>query len=259
MTPNSKAASSKTPHQATINGNERSLDETQAIFLPVSTGFPLADNDRPSWRGWIHTGVLPVVIACGVLLIVFADGAAGKVAASIFFASSFLLFGNSALYHRFNWKPKVKLALKRIDHANIVLLIAGSYTPMTMLALPFEKGLPLLIIVWSTALLGMGFRVLWVHAPRWLYVPIYIAMGASALIYVVDFYQANQWMMILIGAGGALYIAGAIVYGLKKPNPFPKHFGFHEIFHAFTVLAFLCHWTAALLICLNPLQGSFAG
>lgn len=259
MTPNSKAASSQSANQSSANGSERSLDETQAIFLPVSTGFPLADNDKPSWRGWIHTGVLPVVIACGVLLIVFADGAAGKVAASIFFASSFLLFGNSALYHRFNWKPKVKLALKRIDHANIVLLIAGSYTPMTMLALPFEKGLPLLIIVWSTALLGMGFRVLWVNAPRWLYVPVYIAMGASALIYVVDFYQANQWMMILIGVGGVLYIAGAIVYGLKKPNPVPKHFGFHEIFHAFTVLAFLCHWTAALLICLNPLPGSFVG
>ncbi len=259
MTPKSKAASSQPANKSSVSGGERSLDETQAIFLPVSTGFSLADNDKPSWRGWIHTGVLPVVIACGVLLIVFADGAAGKVAASIFFASSFLLFGNSALYHRFNWKPKVKLSLKRIDHANIVLLIAGSYTPMTMLALPFEKGLPLLIIVWSTALLGMGFRVLWVHAPRWLYVPIYIAMGASALIYVVDFYEANQWMMILIGVGGALYIAGAIVYGLKKPNPFPKHFGFHEIFHAFTVLAFLCHWTAALLICLNPLPGSFVG
>ncbi len=259
MTPKSKAASSQPANKSSVSGGERSLDETQAIFLPVSTGFPLADNDKPSWRGWIHTGVLPVVIACGVLLIVFADGAAGKVAASIFFASSFLLFGNSALYHRFNWKPKVKLALKRIDHANIVLLIAGSYTPMTMLALPFEKGLPLLMVVWSTALLGMGFRVLWVHAPRWLYVPIYIAMGASALIYVVDFYEANQWMMILIGVGGALYIAGAIVYGLKKPNPFPKHFGFHEIFHAFTVLAFLCHWTAALLICLNPLPGSFVG
>ena len=235
------------------------LTETQAIFLPVSAGYPLADNDKPSWRGWIHTGVLPIVIACGVLLIIFAEGAAGKVAASLFFASSFLLFGNSALYHRFNWRPKVKLALKRIDHANIVLLIAGSYTPMTMLALPFEKGLPLLIIVWSTALVGMGFRVLWVNSPRWLYVPVYIAMGSAALIYVVDFYNANAWMMSLIAIGGALYIAGAVVYGLKKPNPFPKHFGFHEIFHAFTVLAFLCHWTAALLICLNPLPGSFVG
>jgi hemolysin III len=249
--PNSDASSTAEPLDR--------LNETQAIFLPVSAGYPLADNDKPSWRGWIHTGVLPIVIACGVLLIIFAQGAAGKVAASIFFASSFLLFGNSALYHRFNWRPKVKLALKRIDHANIVLLIAGSYTPMTMLALPFEKGLPLLIIVWSTALVGMGFRVLWVNAPRWLYVPVYIAMGSAALVYVVDFYNANAWMMSLIAIGGALYIAGAVVYALKKPNPFPKHFGFHEIFHAFTVLAFLCHWTAALLICLNPLAGSFVG
>jgi hemolysin III len=170
-----------------------------------------------------------------------------------------LLFGNSALYHRFNWSPKVKMVLKRIDHANIVLLIAGSYTPMAMLALPAEQGLPLLITVWATAIFGMAFRVIWVSAPRWLYVPIYIAMGASALIYVVDFYRVNAWMMSLIAIGGLFYILGAVVYGLKKPNPSPKHFGFHEIFHTFTVIAFLCHWTAALLICLNPLAGSLAG
>jgi hemolysin III len=105
----------------------------------------------------------------------------------------------------------------------------------------------------------MAFRVIWVSAPRWLYVPIYIAMGASALIYVVDFYRVNAWMMSLIAVGGLLYILGAVVYALKKPNPSPKHFGFHEIFHACTVIAFLCHWTAALLICLNPLAGSLAG
>ena len=149
--------------------------------------------------------------------------------------------------------------LKRIDHANIVLLIAGSYTPMAMLALPAAQGLLLLIIVWATAIFGMAFRVIWVSAPRWLYVPIYIAMGASALIYVVDFYRVNAWMMSLIAVGGLFYILGAVVYGLKKPNPSPKHFGFHEIFHTFTVIAFLCHWTAALLICLNPLAGSLAG
>jgi hemolysin III len=84
-------------------------------------------------------------------------------------------------------------------------------------------------------------------------------MGASALIYVVDFYRVNAWMMSLIAIGGLFYILGAVVYGLKKPNPSPKHFGFHEIFHTFTVIAFLCHWTAALLICLNPLAGSLAG
>ena len=236
----------------------QNFEETQAIYLPVSTGFPV--DERPSWRGWIHTGVMPIVIAAGVLLIIFANGgAAGKVAASLFFASSFLLFGNSALYHRFNWRPKVKMVLKRIDHANIVLLIAGSYTPMAMLALPAEQGLPLLIIVWATAIFGMAFRVIWVSAPRWLYVPIYIAMGASALIYVVDFYRVNAWMMSLIAIGGLFYILGAMVSAFKKPNPSPKHFGFHEIFHTFTVIAFLCHWTAALLICLNPLAGSLAG
>jgi len=236
------------------------LDDTQSIYLPVSKGFPLASDDRPSWRGWIHTGVLPIVIACGVLLIVFAHGgAAGKVAASVFFASSFLLFGNSALYHRFNWRPSIKLALKRVDHANIVLLIAGSYTPMAMLALPADKGLPLLIAIWITAIAGMAFRVFWLHAPRWLYVAIYIAMGCAAFIYVQDFFAANVWMMSLIIAGGVFYIGGAVVYALKGPNPFPKHFGFHEIFHACTVVAFLCHWTAALLISLYPLSGSLGG
>ncbi len=243
--------SSKTPPK---------LDDTQSIYLPVSSGFAPAPETRPSWRGWIHTGVLPIVIACGVLLIVFAQGGvAGKVGASIFFASSFLLFGNSALYHRFNWRPSVKLALKRIDHANIVLLIAGSWTPMTMLALPAEKGLPLLIVVWATALLGIAFRVFWVTAPRWLYVFIYIAMGVAAMFYVFDFYAANPWMMSLISIGGVFYIGGAIIYALKKPNPIPKHFGFHEIFHACTVVAFLCHWTAALLISLSPLSGSLGG
>jgi hemolysin III len=219
----------------------------------------VVEETRPTLRGWLHAGILPIVIAGGVLLIVFGEGAAAKVAGSIFFACSFLLFGNSALYHRFNWKPKTKLALKRIDHANIFLLIAGSYTPITMLALPFEQGLFLLIAIWSLTLLGIGFRVFWIGAPRWLYTVIYVGMGWGAIVYVRDFMAANLPMMILILAGGLAYTIGAVVYGLKRPNPIPKHFGFHEIFHALTVLAFGCHWTAALLIGLAPLDGSFAG
>jgi hemolysin III len=234
-------------------------DDTQSIYLPVSSGFPVTQETKPTLRGWLHAGILPIVIAGGVLLIVFGDGAAAKVAGSIFFASSFLLFGNSALYHRFNWKPKTKLILKRIDHANIFLLIAGSYTPITMLALPFEKGLVLLIAIWSMTILGVGFRVFWIGAPRWLYTLIYVGMGWGALVYIQDFMAANLPMMILILAGGLAYTIGAVVYALKRPNPFPKHFGFHEIFHALTVLAFGSHWTAALLIGLSPLDGSFAG
>ena len=155
--------------------------------MPISEGFRETSAEvKPTWRGWIHTGVLPLVIAGGIVLVVLANGVPAKIATAIFFASSVLLFGNSALYHRFNWSPKVKVTLKRIDHANIFLLIAGSYTPITWLALPQEKALLLMSIIWGTAVMGIGFRVFWIHAPRWLYVPIYIAMGWGAFVYVVD-------------------------------------------------------------------------
>ena len=228
--------------------------------MPVSDGFSTPEQEvKPTWRGWIHTGVLPIVIAAGVVLIVLAHGGVAKAASAIFFASSFLLFGNSALYHRFNWRPKVKKALKRIDHANIFLLIAGSYTPITMLALPKHLGIPLIFAIWGTAILGIGFRVFWINAPRWLYVPIYVAMGWAALVFIGDFFAANTPMMILILSGGLAYTIGAVVYGLKKPNPIPGHFGFHEIFHSLTVLAFMSHWTASLLIALAPASGSLGG
>ncbi|WP_396655493.1 hemolysin III family protein [Microbacterium sp.] len=211
---------------------------------------------KPTWRGWIHAGTFPVAIAAGIVLIVLADGAAAKWASAVFMASSLLLFGNSAVYHRFNWGPKTKAVLKRIDHANILLLIAGTYTPIATLALPPEKGLLLLVLVWSGALLGILFRVFWIGAPRWLYVALYVVLGWAAVMYIVDLMAANAAMMILVIVGGVLYTAGAVVYALKKPNPWPGSFGFHEIFHVCTVLAFLCHWTACLLIALQPLTPS---
>jgi hemolysin III len=230
------------------------------MSMPISEGFrEPAPNTKPTWRGWIHTGVLPLVIAGGIVLIVLANGGVAKAAAAIFFASSLLLFGISALYHRFNWKPKNYLLLKRIDHANIFVLIAGSYTPITLLALSQEKAVPLIIVIWSTAILGILFRVFWVGAPRWLIVAIYIGMGWAAFVYVVDFMNANAPMMILILSGGLAYTLGGVVYALKKPNPIPGVFGFHEIFHSLTVLAFMSHWTACLLISLNPIAGSLGG
>ena len=211
---------------------------------------------KPTWRGWIHAGTFPVAIAAGIVLIVFAQGGAAKWAAAVFMASSLLLFGNSAVYHRFNWGPTVKVVLKRIDHANILLLIAGTYTPLAVLALPPEKGMLLLILVWSGALLGILFRVFWINAPRWLYVALYLLLGWAAVMYIVDLLNANVAMMVLVIVGGLLYTGGAVVYALKKPNPWPGHFGFHEIFHVCTVLAFLSHWTACLLIALEPLSPS---
>ena len=190
------------------------------------------------------------------MLIVVAEGAAAKWAAAVFMATSLLLFGNSALYHRFDWGPTTKAVLKRIDHANILLLIAGTYTPIAVLALPPGKGTLLLVLVWSGALAGILFRVFWIHAPRWLYVALYLLLGWAAVMYIVDLMNANLAMMILVIVGGLLYTGGAIVYAMKKPNPWPGHFGFHEIFHVCTVLAFLCHWTACLLIALDPLRPS---
>ncbi|WP_454112609.1 PAQR family membrane homeostasis protein TrhA [Microbacterium aurum] len=211
---------------------------------------------RPTWRGWIHAGTFPVAIVAGIVLIVVAEGAAAKWAAAVFMATSLLLFGNSALYHRFDWGPTTKAVLKRIDHANILLLIAGTYTPIAVLALPPGKGTLLLVLVWSGALAGILFRVFWIHAPRWLYVALYLLLGWAAVMYLVDLMNANLAMMILVIVGGLLYTGGAIVYAMKKPNPWPGHFGFHEIFHVCTVLAFLCHWTACLLIALDPLRPS---
>ncbi|MFI8593628.1 hemolysin III family protein [Microbacterium sp. NPDC078428] len=211
-----------------------------------------AVETRPTWRGWIHAGTFPVAIAAGIVLIALAQGAPAKWASAVFAATSLLLFGNSALYHRFDWSARTKAVLKRIDHANILLLIAGTYTPIAVLALPPDKGALLLSIVWGGAVLGILFRVFWIGAPRWLYVALYLALGWAAVMYMADLFEANAAMMILVIAGGLLYTAGAVVYAVKRPNPWPGHFGFHEIFHVCTVLAFLCHWSAALLIALDP-------
>ena len=101
--------------------------------------------------------------------------------------------------------------------------------------------------------LGIIFRVFWIHAPRWLYVPLYLVLGYGSLLFIVDFFQANATMMTLILIGGLCYTVGAVIYGLKKPNPIPGVFGFHEIFHTLTVVAFLCHFAAILLIARHPL------
>ncbi|MCU1578770.1 MAG: hemolysin family protein [Rhodoglobus sp.] len=209
-------------------------------------------DTKPTWRGWIHAGTFPVAVVLGIILVVAADGVAAKISCAIFFACSLLLFGTSALYHRINWRPRVKAIFKRIDHANIFLLIAGSYTPITVLSLPHDKAVLLLSLVWGGAGAGILFRVFWVGAPRWLYVPLYVLLGYASLAFIVDFFQANAIMMTLILIGGLLYTAGAVFYGLKRPNPVPGVFGFHEIFHTLTLLAFLCHWTGIFIVATNP-------
>lgn len=236
-----------------ISAAELEAEREPAAELP---NLPLLDDvldhpeleQKPSWRGWIHAGTFPLAIAAGVVLIALADGAAAKWASAVFMASSLLLFGISAVYHRVNWSPKVKAIFRRLDHSNIFLLIAGTYTPLAVCALPADKATVLLSIVWGGALLGIGFRIFWLKAPRWLYVPLYLALGWAAMMYIVDLVHANVAMMVLVVVGGVSYSVGAVFYALKKPNPAPGVFGFHELFHACTVIAFLCHWTGILLV-----------
>jgi hemolysin III len=160
-----------------------------------------------------------------------------------------MLFGTSAVYHRFNWSPRNKVLLKRLDHSNIFLIIAGSYTPFAVVLLPWEQERTLLILVWTGAILGVLFRVFWVGAPRWLYTPIYIALGWVAVFYLPAFWSAGgPAVVILLAVGGLCYSAGGVVYALKRPNPSPTWFGFHEIFHALTLAGFITQYIAVSLV-----------
>jgi len=253
------AMASRSPSAANPDetAREAAVDREPAADIP---NLPLLEDElehppvegKPVWRGWIHAGTFPLAIVLGIVLIALGDGPEARWSSAVFVLSSLLLFGISATYHRFTWSERTRVMLKRLDHANIFLLIAGTYTPLAILALPPEKGILLLVLVWAGAALGIGFRVFWITAPRWAYVPLYVLLGWAAMLYIVDLYVANPAMMVLVIVGGLAYTVGAVVYGLKRPNPVPGVFGFHEIFHTLTVVAFLCHWTGILLVALDP-------
>lgn len=207
---------------------------------------------KPRLRGWLHAGMTPVALVAGIVLVVLAGTTEGKVSAAVFAGSAVLLFGTSAVYHRGTWSPRVAAVLRRLDHSNIFLIIAGSYTPFA-LSLPSRQARTLLAIVWTGAILGVLFRVFWNGAPRWLYVPVYVMLGWVAVFYfgpLLD--HVGAAVMAWVVLGGVLYSLGAVVYGTKRPDISPRWFGFHEVFHALTVLAFASHVVAASLALTGP-------
>ena len=204
---------------------------------------------RPKLRGIIHLVMSPLALVAGLTLITITSEFRGRVTLTIFTLTAVSLFTCSAIYHRVPWGPSAKAIWRRIDHANIPLLIAGTYTPFAIYLLDKEQAVILLSIVWGGALTSGVFRVFWLSAPRWLYVPIYLALGWAALIYLPDFYRnGGLLVLILIATGGFLYSAGAIIYAIKKPNISINWFGFHELFHAMTAAAFISHFIAAVLV-----------
>jgi hemolysin III len=208
---------------------------------PAETGSPLADAVKPRLRGWLHAGTFPLSLVAGAVLLALAPTGSARAAIAVFAVTAGLLFGVSAVYHRGTWGPRAHAVLKRLDHANIFLIIAGTYTPFTVMLLPSGPARTLLWIVWSGALAGVAFRVLWVGAPRWLYVPVYVALGWVAVAYLPHFLARGVAVLVFVVLGGVLYTLGGLVYGLKRPNPSPRWFGFHEVFHALTVAAFMAH------------------
>jgi hemolysin III len=209
----------------------------------------IIDEVKPRLRGWLHAAVVPVTLAAGLLLVMTSAPGAPRVGSAVFAVSALTLFSVSAALHRGRWGLRTNRLLTRLDHACIFLLIAGTYTPFTLLLLDGTRQVLMLSIAWGGALLGASFRVGWPDAPRWLYTPLYIALGWASIFFLGDFLAHGGVMVFaLIAAGGLLYTIGGVVYGLRRPNPIPTWFEFHEVFHALTVVAFAAHYTGVSVL-----------
>jgi hemolysin III len=216
-----------------------------AVRLPPDDG-PLLE--RPTLRGALHLGAFPVSIVAGTWLVLWAPAGEARVSCAIYALTAVLLFGCSALYHRGRWTPPVKAVLRRLDHANIFVFIAGTYTPLAVLALEGTTRTVVLVIVWTGAIVGLLSRVFWLGAPRWLYVPMYVALGWVAVGVMPALWRgAGGGVVLLLVLGGLGYTLGAVAYGLKRPDPWPATFGYHEVFHTGTLAGFACHYAAVVL------------
>jgi hemolysin III len=204
--------------------------------------------EKPKLRGIVHLVMSPLSLVAGLILITLANELRGRITLGIFTLTAVTLFTCSALYHRVAWNDRNKAIWRRIDHSNISILIAGTYTPFAVYLLQPSQTKTLLIVAWGGAILISLLRIFWLSAPRWLYVAGYISLGWAAVFYMPAFLNSGGIaIFVLILIGGVLYSAGGVVYALKKPNFSINWFGFHELFHALTAAAFICHFVAAIL------------
>ncbi|KXP04462.1 hemolysin III family protein [Tsukamurella tyrosinosolvens] len=202
---------------------------------------------KPRLRGVIHQfGALGAVLL-GIPLVIagFRESTSAGFALLVYAITVLGVFGVSAAYHRGNWTDAQRIWMKRADHCMIFVFIAGSYTPIAVLALPSSVARWVLAVVWGGALAGVALKLLWPHAPRWVGVPLYIALGWVVVAVAGDLVRGAGWTAsILLAVGGVLYSGGAVLYATRWPNPWPGVFGHHEFFHAATVVAALCHYAA---------------
>ncbi len=229
----SPEAASETPTESHPETSETLSEQVREVI----------DEVKPHLRGWLHAATAPLSLAAGIVLVVLSPTPSTRIGSTIFAASALALFTASATMHRGRWSPRTGLWLRRLDHSSIFLLIAGSYTPFTLLLLDGQDRTTLLTVAWGGAVLGILFRLFWTGAPRWLYTPIYIALGWAAVFYFPAFFEtASTAVITCMVVGGALYTIGGVVYGFKWPDPNPRWFGFHEVFHTLTIAAFVAHY-----------------
>jgi hemolysin III len=196
-------------------------------------------------RGVLHQAAFAVSLVVGTLLIVGADGVSGHAAAAVFAGSVAACFGISALYHRVTWTARLRLWMRRLDHAGIYLLIVGTYTPVCLLVLSGVWRVSVLVFVSVGACIGIAIKFLWADSPTWVAAGLGLALGWAAVPILPQLAtRLNPAAVALLGAGGIAYTAGAIVYARRRPNPAPAVFGYHELFHALTIVAVACQYVA---------------
>ena len=212
----------------------------------VESGKVMDHVVKPRLRGVSHQWAFFVALVAGIVLVVAAPSGKATLAAAIYAVSVAAMFGASALYHRIDWKSlAARRWMRRLDHSMIYLLIAGTYTPFALLVLDGGLAQAVLIAVWGGALLGIGLKLLWPDTPKWLTAGVYVTLGWVA---VIAFPQLASELgpvgMALVAGGGLLYTAGAVVYALRRPDPSPAVFGYHEIFHVLVIAAALLQFVA---------------
>ena len=199
-------------------------------------------RQKPRLRGVSHFIAFCVSVFAGAALILLSPPSGVRTGAMVYAASLTALLGISAMYHRPFWPAHIRRWFRHVDHGAIFTLIAGTSTPVAM-SLPSPAKEQFLTVVWVGAAIGVLRAVFWINAPRWLVVVLAIGVGWAALPYVpVAYSTIGPVNVALIAIGGVIYSGGAVIYGLKRPNPLPGIFGYHEVFHAMVIIAALCHF-----------------